>query len=115
MKWLAETTQWPDGLANGIYLLDDSKTKMYAYVSPTAKTPKHFKNPIRIETRGRTFKVSPVQYKVEVVEEVPEGKAHEVIGSKGEIYRITELNGNYSCTCSGFRFRSDCKHVKSVA
>jgi uncharacterized Zn finger protein len=37
-----------------------------------------------------------------------------VKGSKGDEYRITEVNGNLSCTCSGFRFRGDCRHVKSI-
>lgn len=114
MKWFAETTKWPDGLANGVYLLDDSKSKMYAYLSPNATEPKHFKNAIRIDTRGRTFKVNPVQYKVEVAEEVPEGKTYEVKGSKGDVYKVTEHNGNYACTCSGFKFRGQCRHIVEV-
>jgi hypothetical protein len=33
MKWFAETTEWPDAKSdNHIYLLDDSKSKMFAYV-----------------------------------------------------------------------------------
>lgn len=111
MKWFAETTTWPDGLANGVYLLDDSKTKMYAYLSPKATEPKHFKNAIKIDTRGRKFIVNPVQYRVTVVEEVPEGCTFEVKGSKGDVYTVTEHNGNYSCSCSGFKFRGACRHI----
>lgn len=113
MKWYTETTKWADGLANGTYLLNDSKTKMFAYVRPGGSEPKQFKNAITIETRGRTFAVSTQQFKVAVKAEVPEGRVIEVKGSKGDVYQVTEVNGNYSCTCSGFRFRGDCKHVKS--
>jgi hypothetical protein len=115
MKWYTETTKWPDGLANGTYLLNDSKTKMFAYVRPGGSESKQFKNAINIETRGRTFAVSTQQFKVSVKAEVTEGRVIEVKGSKGDVYQVTELNGNYSCTCSGFRFRGDCKHVKSQA
>lgn len=114
MKWYAETTAYTDGMANGTYLLDDSKTKMYAYVGPGSGTPKQFKNPIRIDTRGRKFVVSSTQYKIVTQEQEPEGRTWTVKGSKGDEYKITELDGHLNCTCSGFRFRGDCKHVKSI-
>ena len=111
MKWFAETTDWKDDTPNGIYLLDDSKTKMYAF-RPAGGEIKTFKNPIRIDVRGRKFVVNPVQFKTNLKEEEPEGRYWIVKGSKGDEYRITEHSGNLSCTCSGFRFRGDCKHVK---
>jgi hypothetical protein len=114
MKWYSETTQYSDGIANGTYLLDDGKTKLYAYVSPGTKEPKQFKNPIKIDTRGRKFVVSSTQYKIVTKEEF-EGRTWQVQGSKGDVYRVTEVNGNLSCTCSGFRFRGDCKHTKGLA
>jgi hypothetical protein len=114
MKWYSETTAYTDGMANGTYLLDDSKTKMYAYVSPGSAIPKQFKNPIKIETRGRKFVMNPVQFETKLKEDEPEGRVWTVKGSKGDEYKVSELNGNYSCTCSGFKFRGDCKHVKSV-
>lgn len=114
MKWFLETTQWNDNTPNGVYLLDDSKSKMYAYRSPGTKDIKVFKNPIRIDIRGRKFQLNDVQFKVKLKEEEPEGRVIEVRGSKGDVYKVVELNGNYTCTCSGFKFRGDCKHVKSV-
>ena len=114
MKWFAETTVWRDATPNGIYLLDDSKSKMYAFRPFGTGAIKVFRNAIRIDTRGRKFVVNPVQFKTQLKEPEPEGRVIEVQGSKGDIYRVTELNGNYSCTCSGFKFRGDCKHVKSV-
>jgi hypothetical protein len=113
MKWFAETTDWKDSVPNGIYLLDDSKTKMYAFRHRVTDDIKTFKNFIRIDTRGRKFVVNPVQFATGLKE--PEGRTWIVKGSKGDEYKVTELDGSYSCTCSGFRFRGDCKHVKSVA
>jgi hypothetical protein len=100
-------------MPNGTYLLNDSKTKLYAYVRPGSGTPKQFKNPIKIDIRGRKFVESSTQYKI-VTQEEPEGRVWEVAGSKGNVYKVTEANGYLSCTCSGFRFRGDCKHVKSI-
>lgn len=114
MKWYSETTAYSDDIANGTYLLDDGKTKMYAYVSPGANEPKQFKNPIKIDTRGRKFVVSSTQYKIVTREEF-EGRVWEVQGSKGDVYKVTEVNGNLSCTCSGFQFRGNCRHIKGLA
>ena len=114
MKWFAETTDYRDSVPNGIYLLDDSKSKMYAFKPGGKGKIKVFKNPIRIDVRGRKFKLNDVQYKTQIEEEQPEGRVWQVQGSKGDVYKVSELNGNYSCTCSGFKFRGDCKHVKSI-
>lgn len=114
MKWFAETTDWKDSTPNGVYLLDDSKSKMYAFKPFGTGEIKVFKNPIRIDVRGRKFAVNQEQYKTRVEEEVPEGRVFEVKGSKGDVYKVTELNGNYSCSCSGFKFRGKCKHAESV-
>ena len=113
MKWYSETTAYTDSMPNGTYLLNDSKTKLYAYVSPGSGTPKQFKNPIKIDTRGRKFVESSTQYKI-VTREEPEGRTWTVTGSKGDTYQVNEVRGDWSCTCSGFKFRGECKHVKEL-
>ena len=114
MKWFVETTQWNTPTPNGIYLLDDSKSKMYAY-RPNARAPiKTFKAPIKIDVRGRKFAVNPVQYRTTAEEEQPQGRVWEVKGSKGDVYKVSEQHGELSCTCSGFKFRAQCKHVESI-
>ena len=115
MKWFAETTDYKDTTPNGVYLLDDGKSKMYAFKPHGTGTIKVFKNPIRIDVRGRKFVINSVQFKTQLMEEEPEGRVIDVTGSKGDVYKVTELNGNLSCSCSGFKFRGDCRHVKSVA
>ena len=114
MKWFAETTDYKDAIKNGIYLLDDSKSKMYAFRSPVTNSIKVFRNPIRMDMRGRKFTVNPVQFDTQVSAPEPEGRTWTVKGSKGDEYKVSDLNGNYSCTCSGFKFRSQCRHIESL-
>ena len=111
MKFYQETTVWPDSMPNGVYLLDDAKTKMYAYIKPGAKDVFKFKNPIRIDTRGRQFKLLAKQPKFEI-EETTNPNRWEVTGSKGDLYIVTLEEGQYNCSCSGFKFRGACRHVK---
>ena len=113
MKFYQETTNWKDSIPNGIYLLDDAKSKMYAYIKPGAKSAFKFKNPIRIDTRGRTFKVVPNTFDYAIEEEDADQK-WEVKGSKGDIYVVRKVENQYNCTCSGFKFRGKCKHVDQV-
>lgn len=113
MKWWAEITQWRDNTPNGVYLLDDAKTKMYAFRSNQGQGEvKFFKRPLRIDVRGRKFVVNAEQWAVTVEPEVPFGRTWEVVGSRGDKYQITETDSGLTCTCAGFRFRGDCKHLK---
>jgi hypothetical protein len=114
MKWFAETTDYGDAVPNGIYLLNDSKDKMFAFRPRGTGEIKVFRNPIRIDLRGRKFVINPVQFETKLKEEEPEGRSWIVKGSKGDEYRVSELNGNLSCTCSGFKFRGKCRHIESV-
>jgi hypothetical protein len=114
MKWFAEITQWKGHAPNHVYLLNDSKSKMFAYVPVGSTQPMVFKAPIQIDVRGRKFRLNDVQFKTQLKEPEPQGRVIQVQGSKGDVYKVTELDGNWSCSCSGFKFRGDCKHVKSV-
>lgn len=104
---MLETTEWADGYGqncNHVYVFNDSMTKISAYVPRGSKTLQRFKNPINMDTRGRTF--------VELGEvEPPKPEQITVQGSKGETYYLTEDEGVWSCTCPGFKFRGACRHV----
>ena len=115
MKWFAETTDYKDNTPNGIYLLDDGKSKMYAFRPFGTGTIKVFKNPIRSDLRGRKCAINSVQFKTELTEPEPEGRVFTVTGSKGDQYTVNEVRGSWSCTCSGFRFRGECKHIKELS
>jgi hypothetical protein len=114
MKWYAETTEWPDNTRNGVYLLNDSKSKMYAFRPAGVSDIKVFRAPIKIDIRGRKFKLNDVQFKTTVKEQEPQGRWWTVKGSRGDEYRVTESGGTFACSCSGFRFRGACKHVESI-
>lgn len=116
MKWFAETTEYADAKsANGVYLLDDTKTKMYAFRANAGRgATQVFKNPIRIDVRGRKFVINPVQYPTTAKEPEPQGRVWYVKGSQGNQYKVTEDRGEWNCTCSGWRFRGQCRHVTEL-
>lgn len=112
MEAVKEITVWTDGNTNinHTYLLDGDK--MVAYIRYGTTEPFWFKNPIRISKSGRKFeKVSDEIFNMSMNVFTP-NNTKEVIGSKGQTY-IINLDEN-TCTCPGFTFRGDCKHVKEL-
>ena len=59
MKVLLETTEWEDTTPNHVYFMDDTKEKMYAFVIKGSLDVFQFKQPIRINTRNRSFITAP--------------------------------------------------------
>lgn len=37
-----------------------------------------------------------------------------VAGSKGNVYTVKHSAGRWTCTCTGFEFRNQCKHIAQV-
>lgn len=103
MKIARETTQWPDMTPNHIYVFTDSMNQIIAYVPEGTNNVHRFKTPIEIDRRGRKF---------EFLEDEPDQRV--VIGSKGEKYHLTEVDGTWICTCPGFQFHGRCKHQNMV-
>ena len=82
---LQETTKWEDNITNGIYHVNDAG-HLVQY------NDKKFAIPIKgFDKRRRTF-----------------DKIRE--GSKGNTYTIKDGR----CSCPGFVYRNDCKHVKEL-
>ena len=126
MKYFLETTIFSDGTTkNGHYYLSDDKTHMVAYKAPGQTEYKRFKSPIRIDKRGRTFKVvAPGEPdSVYIIKSAnialqtpskPQNDAIPVTGSNGTTYYVTKSSNTYVCTCQGFSFRRKCKHIDSI-
>lgn len=104
MEALRETTggQFPPH----VYLLDGNRLVSYIKSGDTA--PFYFKNPIKgFDKRGRKFEiVQPNPFTVKATPRI------EVQGSRGQIYYID--TDDHSCTCPGYTFRGDCKHIKEL-
>lgn len=108
MLVLQEATEWSEpGTPNHIYITDNGKTHIYAYIIEGTEESKIFSTPIPFSTKGRKF---------EVLQEFEiEQPGIPVQGSKGDMYYVTKDSGTYFCTCSGFRFRGSCRHIEKVA
>jgi len=117
MLAVKEVTKWDSEIqANHTYLLDGDK--MVAYIKFHKGEPFYFKNPIRIDKRGRKFeelKTSPFKdwaklLKAHITVTETPSYIKKVAGSKpGVTYEVnTDEN---TCTCPGFQFRGKCKHT----
>lgn len=115
MKAMLELTEWRDVASqpNHVYWVNDSGNKIYAYARwGNPQDVQRFKSPITIDQRGRKF--VPVRHDIydwQDLDDVPQGRVIKVTGSRGDVYTVTEENGEWACTCSGFKFRGRCRHI----
>jgi hypothetical protein len=105
MKIVQETTVWDSPSApNHIYFVNDSMSKMTAYIRHGTKDKFTFKKPIGFDRRGRTFTV------LQSIDD--ESESIKVAGSKGAVYNLTRANGQWQCSCPGHTYRGTCKHLE---
>jgi hypothetical protein len=114
MKFYQETTMWEGDIPNHIYLLDDSKSKMYAYVKAGTDSVFTFTKPISISTRGRKFTAIQNTFNYKIVNPKTEADTWQVAGSKGDMYTVSLSKGEYKCSCTGFKYHGKCKHIDQV-
>lgn len=95
---LQEITQWPDGTRNHIYHINGAG-KMVAYDNGSGL--RTFSRPLSFDKARRKF-VKLAQ----ITEEMP-ADVVVVKGSNGAEYYVQDGK----CTCPGFKFRGNCKHV----
>jgi|TARA_B110000285_G_scaffold226232_1_gene285651 hypothetical protein len=104
IKILQEVTDWGNQpVANGIYHVNEAG-HLVQY------NDKVFKNPLKqFSTSRRKFKTID-QYHDNSEATLSNPKVIIVKGSKGNEYKI--IDGQ--CSCPGFVYRNDCKHVKEL-
>jgi hypothetical protein len=108
MEAFKEVTDWGNSSApNHTYLLDGNN--LIAYIKQGDTSPFYFKNPIKgFDKRGRKF----VVVKSDVFKVKKESNTIAVQGSKGQTYYVDPEAK--TCTCPGFQFRGNCKHLENV-
>ena len=113
MKFFRETTtDWASPTPNHVYLLTTDKSKMYGYIKQGTEDVTVFKKPYRFDARRRTFREVPELGEIDLDE--AKSEKWEFTGSKGDIYVVQKIDNMLKCSCPGFTFRGECKHVKSV-
>ena len=112
MQAYKEITIWADGATqiNHTYFLDGDKA--VAYIRYGTTEPFWFKTPIKIDKRGRKFEQVDSMLFHSSFNVFTPNNIKEVEGSKGAKY-IVNLDEN-TCTCAGFTFRANCKHIKEL-
>lgn len=108
---MKEVTQWADGATtvNHTYLFDGDK--ILAYVRYGTQEPQWFKQPIKIDRRGRKFQaVDAMPFHSSFNVFTPRDVV-EVQGSKGAVYYVNTTEK--TCTCPGYTYRGACKHVQA--
>ena len=94
----------------GVDFVNDSKDKMFAYVAVGSVKVQEFAKPIKFSVSRRKFREVANTWGY-TVDEQPAGRTWTVAGSKGSEYVVTELDGVKTCTCPGFKFRGNCRHI----
>lgn len=102
MKIVQETTVWATPTPNHTYILNDSMTKMIAYIRAGTRKKITFSKPMGFDRRGRTFKT---------VKTVEEQETVRVEGSRGSVYNLTRADGHWRCSCPGYLYRGACRHL----
>lgn len=88
------------------YLVDG--TKLLAYVKNGSIKAEYFSQPLRFDRRGRKF----VRVQSEMFKKPKTDTRVQVQGSKGSVYYVDLAE--QTCTCPGFTYHGNCKHLKSV-
>jgi len=113
MKFYRETTtDWATPTPNHVYLLTTDKSKMYGYIKAGTEDVTVFKKPYTFDARRRTFR--EVRELGEVSLDDVRTETWEFTGSKGDKYIVQKIDNMLQCSCPGFTYRGECKHVKEV-
>ncbi len=111
MKIVQEITKWDYSIPNHIYFLSDDKSKLLAYIIEGTEKVLKLSVPIRFSVSRRKFIDVPNTFGFK--EERSSNPFWKIKGSNGNSYTVEKTNNSYICSCPGFKFRRNCRHVES--
>lgn len=105
------TKEWRDFTFEGV--VEKSIFKDPFYFAVRTGNPEY---PVS-EFNAKSERLVKIEYIVGSATMVETGKkAWKVKSSKGDRFYIVErVDGKFNCSCAGFEFRKDCKHVGAVS
>jgi hypothetical protein len=86
---------------------------MYGYIKAGTEEVTVMKSSYRFDARRRTFREVPELGEIDL--DQVKSEKWEFVGSKGDTYIVERTDNMLKCSCPGFTYRGDCKHVKEIA
>jgi len=86
---------------------------MHGYVKAGGNVLEMMKSKYRFGTTKRRFREVANTFGYQEPALVSTADRWEVKGSKGDTYVVERVGSTLTCTCSGFKFRSKCKHTEA--
>jgi len=103
---MQEVTDWNPAY-NHTYLFDGSKA--VAYIKHGTETPIYLKTPLTIDRARRKF----LELKRSPFKAAAESSLVRVVGSRGDVYFLDPEAK--TCTCEGFKYRGQCRHLEKIS
>jgi len=109
IRILRETTGVVDGFhyQPHLYYVNEKDKLVWFQVGDYSRGLDKYSKPKRFDMRRRKF---------EEIGTVPELHDHDVVqvsGSKGKVYTVNKSKN--TCSCPGYKFRGECKHLSLAA
>jgi hypothetical protein len=86
---------------------------MYGYIKAGTEEVTVVKKAYNFDARRRTF--VEVKELGEIDLDTVKGETWNFTGSKGETYIVQKTDNMLKCSCPGYTYRGDCKHIKEIA
>ena len=103
------TSPWQDNTYQGVVGRPDRSVPEGSFM---LLTPQDRNMPTRVIALCRVIALEYADgTQVRTSDTKDEVRVWQVQGSKGNVYTVTQRGTSKTCTCPGFQFRKDCKHV----
>ena len=103
--WLFATSPWQDNTYEGVVVRSNAWDQPDTFKLQVANAA----HPTPIIKLSRVHKLEFVSGEGKAVSDTV--KSIKVAGSKGNVYTVTKVGDQWSCTCTGFQYRKACKHL----